>query len=186
MRDARYAGWSYPMAFDTRAAVLHALVLAWAATAHAQSETVTYMHTDGVGSVRLLTNESSQIVARYDYLPFGELCTTACGNAVSSATTRQFGGKERDPETALDYFGARYLAAGGGRFTTVDPALDFDEALAHPQQWNRYVYALNNPLTLGDNDGRSATVVGGLVGFAVGGVTALAQGRSWREVGAAA
>jgi len=142
------------MSPNSRTAVLLVLTLAWPTLTRAQGETITYMHTDGIGSVRMLTNESGQILARYDYLPFGELCTTACGNSTSTATTRQFAGKERDAETGLDYFGGRYLASLGGRFTTVDPVLDVEGALTAPQQWNRYAYVYNNPFRFIDPDGR--------------------------------
>jgi RHS repeat-associated protein len=63
-----------------------------------------------------------------------------------------FTGKERDAETGLDYFGARYLSAAQGRFTTPDPMMA-SAHVADPQSWNRYTYALNNPLKYFDPDG---------------------------------
>ena len=54
-------------------------------------------------------------------------------------------GKERDAETGLDYFGARYMSAAQGRFTSADPLMA-SANVADPQSWNRYVYAHNNPL----------------------------------------
>ena len=36
---------------------------------------------------------------------------------------QQFTSKERDVETGLDYFGARYFSSTKGRFTGVDPAV---------------------------------------------------------------
>ncbi len=50
-----------------------------------------------------------------------------------------FKGKERDAETGLDYFGARYFSGAQGRFTSVDPAFE-SENDANPQSWNRYAY----------------------------------------------
>ena len=39
----------------------------------------------------------------------------------------RFTGKERDSESGLDYFGARYYGSALGRFTSVDPDPgDFD------------------------------------------------------------
>ncbi|MEO8680093.1 MAG: RHS repeat-associated core domain-containing protein, partial [Vicinamibacterales bacterium] len=52
--------------------------------------------------------------------------------------------------------GARYYRGVSGRFTTVDPVLDTDKALADPQRWNRYAYARNNPLAFIDPDGRDS------------------------------
>jgi RHS repeat-associated protein len=132
-----------------------ALVLA-PTLAHAQDEVV-YYHTDAIGSVRMVTDASGAVVARYDYLPFGERFETTPPNP--SPDVRQFTGKERDAETGLDYFGARYFRAHSGRFTSVDPVLNVGAALTDPQQWNRYGYALNNPFVFIDPDGRDVRMV---------------------------
>jgi RHS repeat-associated protein len=62
-------------------------------------------------------------------------------NGIGSRST----GKERDAETGLDYFGARYLSAAQGRWTSPDPTLLSVNAF-NPQSWNRYSYVMNNPL----------------------------------------
>jgi RHS repeat-associated protein len=67
---------------------------------------------------------------------------------------QRFTGKERDAESGLDYFGARYYSSAQGRFTSVDPAID-SAVLTQPQSWNRYAYVLNNPLTIIDPDGKA-------------------------------
>jgi RHS repeat-associated protein len=54
-------------------------------------------------------------------------------------------GKERDAETGLDYFLARYYSGAQGRFLSVDPE-NAGAKHADPQSWNAYSYALNNPL----------------------------------------
>lgn len=64
----------------------------------------------------------------------------------------QFTGKERDTETGLDYFGARYYGSNMGRFMTPDPLMA-SAHVANPQTWNRYTYTLNNPLRFVDPDG---------------------------------
>jgi len=56
-----------------------------------------------------------------------------------------FTGKEFNPDTELNYFGACYYDPNSGRFLTVDPAL---------QGFSSYAYAGNNPLTRVDSDGR--------------------------------
>jgi RHS repeat-associated protein len=61
-------------------------------------------------------------------------------------------GKERDAETGLDYFGARYFSGAQGRFTSPDPLMASAHA-SNPQTWNRYAYALNNPLRFVDPNG---------------------------------
>ncbi len=64
-------------------------------------------------------------------------------------------GKERDNESGLDFFGARYYGSSLGRFMSVDPKAASGK-LANPQSWNRYSYVLNNPLALFDPDGKEA------------------------------
>jgi RHS repeat-associated protein len=94
------------------------------------------------------------------HLPFGEECTTgACETNPQGGggDDRKFTGKERDTETGLDYFGARYYQAGVGRFTTVDPVYTWRASLVDPQTWNRYAYGRNNPLRYVDPDGREIT-----------------------------
>ncbi len=143
--------------------------LALAAPPAAHPDTVRYYHLDGLGSVRAVTNQAGAVVERHDYLPYGEECTTgpcASNPGVGAGQPRKFTGKERDTETGLDYFGARYYGSKIGRFTTVDPAYTIAENLADPQRWNRYAYARNNPLRYQDPDGRIivpvAIVLGGL------------------------
>jgi len=134
-----------------------ALLLLIAATPSQAGEVVEYYHLDAIGNVRAVTNAAGQVVERHDYLPFGEECTTgpcASNPGLNAGQPRKFTGKERDPETGLDYFGARYYGSKIGRFTTVDPAYVLQANLVDPQRWNKYAYARNNPLKYTDPDGR--------------------------------
>jgi RHS repeat-associated protein len=65
-------------------------------------------------------------------------------------------GKERDAESGLDYFGARYYGSTMGRFMSADSGVDQDAS--DPQSWNLYSYVRNNPVTKTDDDGRSVTI----------------------------
>jgi RHS repeat-associated protein len=65
-------------------------------------------------------------------------------------------GKERDQETGLDYFGARYYGGALGRFGSPDKPLN-DQSASDPQSWNLYGYVRNNPLTYTDADGQVCT-----------------------------
>ena len=83
---------------------------------------------------------------RHDYLPFGEELfaptggrTAAQGYTSGDSIRQQFTSKERDVETGLDYFGARYYALTMGRFTSVDP-LAASAIPTNPQSFNRYSY----------------------------------------------
>lgn len=79
-----------------------------------------------------------------------------------------FTGKERDQETNLDYFEARYFGAAQGRFTSADPfniitraenREHFETYLSQPQNWNAYVYTWNNPLRYTDPTGETVYVI---------------------------
>jgi RHS repeat-associated protein len=119
------------------------------------TEEMLYYHTDGIGSVRMITGADGLVLERHDYLPFGEEWPPRPDEAHIG-----FGGKEKDQETgsgswmALNYLGARHLHSAIGRFTSVDPVSDASRNLADPQSWNRYIYVRNNPLRLVDPDGR--------------------------------
>ena len=69
--------------------------------------------------------------------------------------------KERDNETGLDYFGARYYASTQGRFTGADPISLGIDRLFDPQRFNRYAYVRNNPLAFTDPDGRDIVLGSG-------------------------
>ena len=140
-----------------------------------------YLTPDHVGSTRLVTGDDQSVLSRHDYLPFGEEISAALGNrgqatgvsgytaSLADGPSQKFTGKERDTESGLDYFGARYFSGAGGRFTSVDPyeinqevmradSQDQREELLNsyigdPQVWNRYAYTLNNPLKYIDPDG---------------------------------
>lgn len=98
-------------------------------------------------------------VRRHDYLPFGEELFAGTGGrmatqgyGVEDNVRQNFTGKERDIETGLDYFGARYYSLSLGRFTSTDPLM-VSAKQKNPQTWNRYTYGLNNPLRFIDPDG---------------------------------
>src|SRR5580698_223161 len=63
-----------------------------------------------------------------------------------SARRSRCTGKERDSETGLDYFGARYFSSAQGRFRSPDPQYFQKEMLTDPQRFNLYAYTRNNPL----------------------------------------
>jgi len=86
-----------------------------------------------------------------DYTPFGQILSGGTNDPY------QFTGKERDSESANDYFGARYYASSMGRWMSPDWA-DKPEAvpyssLDNPQTLNLYSYVGNNPLSRVDADG---------------------------------
>ncbi len=113
------------------------------------SSTTKFFVTNHLGSVAARMDVSGTLSETYRYLPFGELFA-------GSATTHEFTGKERDQESGLDYFGARYLASNHGRWMSVDPVF----RKAHdPQSLNRYAYSRNDPIGKYDPNGEEWRIV---------------------------
>jgi RHS repeat-associated protein len=104
------------------------------------------LHTDHLGSVRVITDSSGYLVSAHNYFPFGGEITNTL-----SFNTHQYTGHERDKETGLDYMLARYYGDGLPRFVSADT---LDGVTSDPQSWNRYTYVRNNPLRLVDPDGQ--------------------------------
>lgn len=83
-------------------------------------------------------------------LAFGDWQTTS--GSCSDPSPMHFTGKERDSESGLDNFGARYDSSQYGRFMTPDPG-NMGADPTNPQSWNMYSYALNNPVSNTDPTG---------------------------------
>jgi RHS repeat-associated protein len=119
-----------------------------------------YLFSDLLGTPRAITSDNGTILECPDYSPFGRLLQTstrslACHTTPSRAP-QQFTGQIRDTETKLDYFGARYYSGAEGRFLSSDGLVAKKDWLLEPQRWNRYAYALNNPIKYVDPDGKDA------------------------------
>jgi RHS repeat-associated protein len=117
------------------------------------ANTVEYYFSDHLNSTDIVTSASGGIVRESDYVPYG-------GEVVISGTDPnryKFTGKERDPESGLDDFDARFYSSPFGRFVTPDwEAKPTDVPYANfgnPQSLNLYSYVQNNPTTVGDPDG---------------------------------
>jgi RHS repeat-associated protein len=87
---------------------------------------------------------------RPDFYPFGgEIAyTNTC------AQNYKFTGKERDSESNLDNFGARYNASQFGRFMSPDSHVP---SLTNPQSLNKYTLNFDNPLRWIDRNGQFPT-----------------------------
>lgn len=132
-----------------------------------------YYHSDHLGSSSLITDANGQLDQHYQYLPFSR---RDCADVRSttqlarpnpdepSSELRQggepfvsqkmntgvrftFSAKERDSETGLSYFGARYYTSDLGIWLSVDP-----KAHWYPSS-SAYVYTMNNPVNLIDPNG---------------------------------
>jgi RHS repeat-associated protein len=125
-----------------------------------------YLTTDHLGSTRVVTKADGSVKARYDYLPFGEEVASTVGGrsgiagyGSADSTRQKFTSKERDNESGLDYFLARYYSSAQGRFTSPDPLIYAATRPGDPQQFNLYAYVRDNPLKFTDPDGKDLNVV---------------------------
>jgi RHS repeat-associated protein len=125
-----------------------------------------WLVSDQLGTPRIVFDQSGALatVSRHDYLPFGEEIPSGFRSGISGygandGTRQKFTQKERDIETGLDYFGARYYGSTQGRFTSVDPVAIKLKHLTNPQDLNRYAYVANNPLAFFDPDGREKITI---------------------------
>jgi RHS repeat-associated protein len=108
--------------------------------------TIYYAHTDHLGSIRLLTTSGKGIQSRSHYDAWG-VRTLAAGTSI---TNRGFTGHEHLPMFGLINMNARLYDPMVGRFLAMDPFVQMPD---YTQAFNRYTYALNNPLIYVDPDG---------------------------------
>jgi len=136
---------------------------------------IQWLVSDHLGTPRIIFDHTGALdkVKRHDYAPFGEElfggtnaspgiggrkpslgygCEPSNPSCAPDGVRQQFTEKERDNETGLDYFEARYNSSIQGRFTSADPLLASGNPLI-PQSWNRYTYCINSPLILVDPTG---------------------------------
>ena len=144
-----------------------------------------FLTADHLGSTRVVTDAGGAVIARHDYLPFGEEIssgiggrTTGMGYAADDGIRQKFTSKERDSETGLDYFLARYYSSVQGRFLSPDefaggPDFVFGDGensagplpyadIADPQSLNKYIYVYDRPLAYTDEDGHKGLLAAAL------------------------
>jgi RHS repeat-associated protein len=150
-------------------------------TAASGGSGTSYLTADHLGTPRVITDASGAVKARHDYLAFGEEIGLKGGrNAdplkyISDTVRQKFTSKERDTETGLDFFSARYYASFQGRFTSPDPfsiiqmrqsARDdgktnsaFNQFIGDPRRWHRFAYAINSPQVFTDKTGLDIMII---------------------------
>ncbi|WP_240475340.1 SpvB/TcaC N-terminal domain-containing protein [Vulgatibacter incomptus] len=100
-----------------------------------------------LGSSAVELDGNGALIAYEEYHPYGTTSFQAGRSAVEVSLKRyRFTGKERDEETGLSYFGARYYVPWFARWAACDPKGFVDGT-------NLYVYVRNNPLNRRDLTG---------------------------------
>lgn len=105
-----------------------------------------YFHRDERNSVHLVTDEQGRVAASYEYDPFG--CVLASTGGFSSPV--RFAGQVYDETLGLYAMGHRFYDPQLGRFLSPDPVRG---SIHHAPSTNPYLYALNDPVNLGDPTG---------------------------------
>jgi RHS repeat-associated protein len=118
--------------------------------------TVNVYHSDGLGSVRAITDGSGNVVQTYRTDAYG-VATSAQGGVNQ---TFQFAGQQRDEDGLVD-LRARVYDPTQGRFLQRDPLAG---RVARPQSLNRYAYVQNNPVNATDPSGLLTFFIPGIGG----------------------
>jgi RHS repeat-associated protein len=109
--------------------------------------TITYQHTDALGTPVAVTDATGAVTQRSEYDPYGALLNRPITDGPG------YTGHVQDAATGLTYTQQRYYDPAIGRFLSVDPVAP-DNAGG---SFNRYWYANDNPYKFTDPDGRGAT-----------------------------
>lgn len=112
-----------------------------------------FYHQDHLGSSAVLTDAQGNLVEETANYPFGHPRHQHQPKSIHEAY--QFTQKERDQESGLEYFEARYLVSIPGRFAGVDALAGRPpgEWLSSPNRLNPYALCYNNPLAYSDSSG---------------------------------
>ncbi|MEN6386929.1 MAG: RHS repeat-associated core domain-containing protein [Phycisphaerales bacterium] len=121
-----------------------------------------YYHYDGLGTVRLMTDDLCLVTNSYTYDGFGN----SVSSVSSVANTYGFTGEQQYAEADnLVFLRARYYSPNIGRFISRDPILSpmqvgdysiswaLPDLISSPQHLHPYVYAQNNPIKYVDPSG---------------------------------
>jgi RHS repeat-associated protein len=116
-----------------------------------------YFHTDNLGSIAVITDQSRAVVERDSYDAWGKRRNpltwqddTSGGSLPASPTTRGFTGQEELAGVGLVHLNGRVYDPLVGRMMSADP---FVPDPLNAQAWNRYSYVINNPLAFTDPNG---------------------------------
>jgi RHS repeat-associated protein len=123
----------------------------------ARQEAIIYPLPNHLGSHEVLTNSTGQIVSETYNLPYGsERVSYTASASLTTPFGFQFTQKERDTESGLQYFEARYQHSVLGQFISTDPLSveEKDEGLNSPQLHSPYSYCRRRPIICTDVSGK--------------------------------
>ncbi len=140
-----------------------------------------YHHKDYLSNVRVITDSSGELVASYEYLPFGT--PISLGGREITGGDHLLTGKEKQSVGATFDFGARHYDYSAATWTSQEPLY------SKFYSYSPYSYCVGNPIRRVDQDGKFPAllipVVKGIVGAAVDVGTqitvSMASGRTFGE-----
>ena len=159
-----------------------------------------YICRDYLGSITHITNSSGSVVQELSYDAWGQLrnptnqTVYAPDAAPELFLGRGYTGHEHLPMFGLVNMNARLYDAALGRFLSPDP---YVQSPLFSQNFNRYSYAMNNPLCYIDRDGKLVwfipVIIAAVIGSYVGGSMAnhsynplnwdFSSGKTWSNMG---
>jgi RHS repeat-associated protein len=144
---------------------------------------VRYQLTNHLGSSVLELDQHAQVISYEEYYPYGATSYQAVRAQTETPKRCRYTGQERDLETGLYYYGARYYVTWLGRWASCDPAGLADGL-------NMYAFVRDDPAGRTDPDGRVATrwfvaAIGGAITLAGVAVASGVSGGTVATVGAA-
>jgi RHS repeat-associated protein len=127
---------------------------------------IQYFLQDQVGSVRMVVDQRAAVTDRLDFDPWGRRVGQKHAYVYRAMTTG-FAGQDHLDGFNLIHMGGRIYSPILARFLSPDPAVS---ASGFSQAYNRYSYALNNPLRLIDPSGYNifGDIWNGIKGVATG------------------
>ncbi|RUO18180.1 hypothetical protein CWE08_11890 [Aliidiomarina iranensis] len=123
------------------------------------SVTTRYVYTDHLGSVDVITDDAGQVEEKLSFDAFGKRRAVFKSNnqavnftlaSILSLTHKGYTGHEQVDHASVVQMGGRIYDAHIGRFLQADP---FVQSPSNSQNFNRYSYVLNNPLSYTDPSG---------------------------------
>ena len=111
--------------------------------------TISYLHTDALGSPIAKTNSAGSVIETSEYEPYGKLLNRANDDRAG------YTGHVMDSASELTYMQQRYYDPQIGRFLSVDPVKANGSIGSN---FNRYWYTKNNPYGYTDPDGRQSKI----------------------------
>lgn len=108
---------------------------------------IIFYHPDHLGSTNVVTDEEGALLSETVYYPYGAPRHEHAATPQPFDPNYRFSDRERDDESGLQYFGARFHLASIGRF------MSFDNWAQNVDVTGAYAYARNNPLRYVDPHG---------------------------------